>query len=373
MTNIPAVDPQSAGILAPRSRLRTGRCVYSIDPLGDARWDALVREHPKATVFHTRPWLEALRRTYGYHPLALTTSGPHEPLSNAIVLCRINSWLTGTRLVSLPFADHCSPLVDSAEELEILIDSLLVQGKLTGCKYVELRPMDCLEVERTDQVKMVPTESFFLHTLDLTPEIGKLYGRFHNSCVQRKIKRAEKEGLDYKEGRSDELLAMFYHLMLVTRRRQQLPPQPIEWFRNLAECMGECLTIRVASYKGQAIASLITLHFGRTHVYKYGCSDAQFHNLGGMPLLMWYAIRDAKSMGATEFDLGRSDCDNKGLVAFKDHWGTTRRPLTYYRNRENVARSHHTGWQMRAAKMVFPSVPDSVLTTLGRFLYRHIG
>ena len=41
-----------------------------------------------------------------------TTSPPSLPLSNGIVLCEINSWLTGRRMVSVPFSDHCEPLLD---------------------------------------------------------------------------------------------------------------------------------------------------------------------------------------------------------------------------------------------------------------------
>jgi len=46
--------------------------------------------------------------------------------------------------------------------------------------------------------------------------------------------------------------------------------------------------------------------------YKYGCSDQKFNNLGGTPFLLWKTIAEAKSKGATEFDLGRSErraCD----------------------------------------------------------------
>ena len=49
------------------------------DPLTDRRWPTLVGEHPLASVFHTQEWLEALRRTYGYAPVAYTTSPATEP------------------------------------------------------------------------------------------------------------------------------------------------------------------------------------------------------------------------------------------------------------------------------------------------------
>ena len=55
--------------------------LYSIDPLSDVRWDALVAKHPKASVFHQRGWLTSLASTYGYKPIVLTSAAAGEPLS----------------------------------------------------------------------------------------------------------------------------------------------------------------------------------------------------------------------------------------------------------------------------------------------------
>jgi len=72
----------------------------------------LAESPPRASVFHSRGWLEALKRTYGYEPIVLTTT-PDGPLSNGLVLCRVKTWLS-RRLVSLPFSDHCDPLLNGA-------------------------------------------------------------------------------------------------------------------------------------------------------------------------------------------------------------------------------------------------------------------
>src|ERR1700733_3920504 len=95
--------------------------VFSLDPLVDPRWSGLAASHPSASVFHSVGWLNALQKTYGYEPLVYTNSPEHTPLSNGIIFCRVKSWLTGRRLVSLPFSDHCEPLVDSVEELNELL------------------------------------------------------------------------------------------------------------------------------------------------------------------------------------------------------------------------------------------------------------
>ena len=80
--------------------------VFCTNPLNDARWPEFLERHPDASIFHTRAWLEALYRTYGYEPVAYTTSGPASDLTDAIVFCKVDSWLTGKRLVSLPFFEH---------------------------------------------------------------------------------------------------------------------------------------------------------------------------------------------------------------------------------------------------------------------------
>src|SRR5580658_4516058 len=88
--------------------------LFTLDPLSDNRWSDLVASHPHASIFHTPGWLRALSKTYSYRPLVLTSSPPQKPLSDGIPFCEIQSWVTGSRLVSLPFADHAEPLLSES-------------------------------------------------------------------------------------------------------------------------------------------------------------------------------------------------------------------------------------------------------------------
>lgn len=348
--------------------------VYEINPLQDARWDEFIRLHPASSVFQTGKWLRALEKSYGYEPVALTTSAPDQPLRNALVMCRVKSSLTGSRLVSLPFSDHSQPLVESDNELSELVGYLRNTVKSNGWKYAELRPVTNLDPQVAAALGLVESTTFALHVLDLSPAEDKLFKSFHKSCVQRKVTKAEKDGLTGEEGRSERLLEMFYRLLLLTRRRHQLPPQPMEWFRNLIESFGNDLSIRVAFKDGQPVASMLTLFDGKTLTYKYGCSDAKFHNLGGMPFLFWETMRDAKLKGAKYFDFGRSETDNPGLIAFKGHWNGVQSEMKYYRFSQQPAQNGGgKAWRMEAAGKVFSMLPDFCLTAAGKLLYRHIG
>ena len=344
--------------------------VHILDPLSDRRWPEFVRSHPNASAFHTVGWLRALQVTYGYEPVAFTTTAPSEELRNALLFCDVRSWLTGSRLVSLPFSDHCEPLVESHEELNLLRRFAEDMGKRQRCRYVEIRPSNS---HMTFEDGFQKAETFHLHRLNLRPAPDVLLGSFHKDCIQRKIRRAEREGLIYEAGRSELHLQKLYSLLRRTRRRHHLPPQPLHWFRNLVECVGEDACIRIASKQGQPVAGILTLSHGKKMMYKYGGSDTQFNNLGGMPMLFWKAIQEAKQAGAEELDLGRSDCDNAGLIAFKEHWSAERFPLTYWRRLETAKSALPDGRKIRYAKQLSARLPDSVLALSGRLFYRHIG
>ena len=344
--------------------------IYQLDPVRDERWGAFLEAHPEASIFHTRDWLQALWQTYGYVPVAFTTAPPGYPLTNGLPFCRISSWLSGRRLVSLPFSDHCAPLVESSEQLRLLLGYVQENAALEKWSYIELRPTDSTVSDDTDFGK---SKVFFLHKLDLRPSLDKIFQAFHKDCVQRKIQRAAREGLVYEEGRSGYLLSKFYRLLLMTRRRHGLPAQPVQWFQNLIACLGEKAKVRVASKDGRPVASILTLRYKQTMVYKYGCSDHKFNKFGGTQMLLWEAIREAKNKQLSDFDLGRTDCDNVGLVVFKDRWGAVRTELVYCKH---PARNVHNPSRIRqahVARYIWSHVPGGVLATAGRVLYRHIG
>jgi lipid II:glycine glycyltransferase (peptidoglycan interpeptide bridge formation enzyme) len=214
--------------------------------------------------------------------------------------------------------------------------------------------------------------TYYFHSLDLRPNLGKLVENFHKDCVQRKIRRAERERLQYEEGSSEILLQNFYGLLLMTRRRQYLPPQPRAWFRGLIATFGEGLKIRVASKDGTPVAAILTLLHKKTMVYKYGCSNVAFNNLGGTALLFWKAIEEAKERGCEELEMGRSDIDNHGLVAFKERWGARRRSISYwtYPQRESTALG---AWKKNVSQQIVSVLPDRALEAVGTLLYRHVG
>ena len=346
---------------------------YQVEPTRDVRWAELVERHPRASVFHTVGWLEALRRTYGYEPMAFTTSAPNSELKNGLVFCRVDSWLTGRRLVSLPFSDHCEPLCDSVEDVNFLIRYLQTRLEHQGWKYLELRPINGNFSQTPDGIGFVPATRYFLHTLSLSPDLNELFRGLDRDSVQRRIRRAEQAGLVEKCGRSDDLLKDFYSLFVITRGRHRLPPTPYAWFRNLIQCQGKALEIHLAYQDETPVAAILTLKFRDVVYYKYGCSDARFNRYAGIPWLLWKAIVAGKSNGAMEFDMGRTEEDNAGLLAFKNHWVQPPKRLIYWKFPLTPFSNLTDNWKSKLAKRLFSCMPNRLLTVTGKFIYRHIG
>jgi lipid II:glycine glycyltransferase (peptidoglycan interpeptide bridge formation enzyme) len=85
--------------------------------------------------------------------------------------------------------------------------------------------------------------------------------------------------------------------------------------------------VLLAELGGEPIAGLILFHFGQTAWYMYGASSNQHRNLMPNYLLQWEAMRLAKQMGYTKYDMwgvpDRFDESDRmwGVFRFKTGFG----------------------------------------------------
>src|SRR5512136_2928209 len=94
--------------------------VALIDPVEDKRWDNFVEHHPFGWVCHLSGWKKALERSFKHlkgHYLVLFSN---DAIRAALPVFEVKSWLTGKRMVSIPFATVCDPLISNSNEMEVL-------------------------------------------------------------------------------------------------------------------------------------------------------------------------------------------------------------------------------------------------------------
>jgi CelD/BcsL family acetyltransferase involved in cellulose biosynthesis len=341
--------------------------IGTLDPLRDRRWRDLVQRDPRASAFHTPEWLEALRRTYGFAPIVYAAEPAHGELRSAIAFCGVASWLTGRRLVSLPFSDHCEPLVDGPDRLRELLGNIAAEARRDGWRYVQLRPRTAAVIgdgfERD--------EANYLYTIDLGRDVDAIFAAIKKNN-RYDIRRAERGGLRSVVGNDRSFVRAYFRLHAMTRSTQGVPPQPYAWFENLAGCLGDMLEIHLLLDADTPIAGLVTIRFRDQLMLKYSASDPVRDRLGMGKSLVWQSILRAKARGATTLDWGRCEPQHTGLAEFKERFGAMRSDLVYLRSPGVPPKRRRSSWVSAAARSLVPRLPVRVLTAAGRVAYRHV-
>lgn len=345
--------------------MRTAR---RLDPISDPAWLALLEASPSATIFHHPLWLRLLESQYGY-ALHACCIGADDEIEAGIPVARIESRLTGRRLVSLPFSDICPPVLGAgaqssstgalggalAEERRRTGLDLTVHGALPGAPGAFVQPR------------------FFRHLLPLAGDVAEVESRYSKSQVKRGIKKARREGLQAERRTDRAALDSFYALHLQTRKKLGVPTQPKRFIRRFEELFDAGLGfVSLVLDDGRPIAAAVFLSYNGILTYKYGASDVR--ELGKRPnnLLFAEAIRWACEAGLDTLDFGRTDVDNEGLRAFKRSWGADEEELsyTYFADREPSS-----GPPLRERMMgaTIKRAPAGVSRLVGETLYRHFG
>jgi len=235
------------------------------------------RPIPTPAVFHTSAWLEAWRAQYKYEPIVYGVEAGGRIVAG-IPFCKVSSFITGRRLVSLAvFQIIASRSFRFRDHLQRILTSV---NRDAQRDRIKLRRDEAASRRRRFSNRTAvfrPSQAAVVHMLDIARPLDELTGSFHAGCIRRKIAKAEREGLEYEEGRSEELLRKFYALLVMTRRRHCIPPQPLNWFRNLIDCLEGALKIRVASKNG--VANRQHHHAfvsGKPSSTSYSCSDPNY-------------------------------------------------------------------------------------------------
>jgi hypothetical protein len=85
-----------------------------INPLEEPRWDAFVANHPYGWVCHLSRWGSLIERCFKHiRAHFLADFDERGEIVGGLPIYEVRSHLTGNRLVSIPYATLCDPLVDS--------------------------------------------------------------------------------------------------------------------------------------------------------------------------------------------------------------------------------------------------------------------
>ena len=349
-----------------------------IDPLTDPRWDKFVENHPYGWICHLSGWKSFLERTFNHirgHYFVLVDESSGQ-IQAGLPVYEVRSWLTGNRLVSIPFATLCDPLVSTSEELNLLLEKALALFEGKRFSHLEIRTLYSPSLFKNKNLAAI--KFYKHHFIRLDKELDQLKKAFHRTSVRRPINRALKSGLKLKVGQGEADILEFYKLHLLTRKRNGLPPQPYRFFKNLWEtfhAQGK-LSLLLAQKEGHTLAVLIFFKFKNRLSLESGGSDKAFRKMGPNHFLYWEAIKIAHREGLEVLDFGRTSPTNKSLMNFKRRWATEVVDLpqfVYPRGAAGKIEQRARSWKYRLVTRICEHAPDPLHQIMGNFCYRHLG
>ena len=352
--------------------------VQLIDPVTDPRWDEFVASHPFGWICHLSGWKTVLEKSFkhmkGYYYVLLNDKG--EKIQAGLPVYLVNSWLTGKRIVSIPFATLCDPLIAANDEMGILMKSVIDLAKCKKALYIEIRTFKSGPL--VDDERFGSNDFFKHHYLTLDQEPEKLMKKFHRTCVKQRISRAIKNELKIKKGESCTDLETYYLLHSLTRKRLGLPVHPYKLFRSLWDTFKESgfIEILIAKKNTEAIAGIILFKYKDRVSAEFACSNDEYFNISPNHFVFWEAIKLAYEEGYKIFDFGRTSATNKSLMDFKRHWGTDVIDMNnLYSPKEMALKmcANEMSWKYKTMKEICRKSPDMLQQLIGKFVYNHLG
>lgn len=355
--------------------------VQWLSPDREAEWDEFVGRHELGLVYNLSSWKRTLENAFPHISgrfLALreNTSGK---IVAGLPVYRVRSWLLGNRIVSVPFASFCNPLVSDDLQLNLLLPEVVDEYQRNSSDRLEIRMTEATrQLGRPLQSCTARYKHHFL-LLDKDPE--ELFAGFAKTSICQKVMKARKSGVVIEEVSDEKSLKVCHSMLVKLRHRLCLPAIPYAFFEAMRRHLWpEHLKIFVALQGGKPVACHLVLRYKDLWTSEYSASTIDALH-GVNQLLYWETILRAMAAGAKVFSFGRTSVSNLGLLAYKRRWRTSEEDLAEYvllrsgaADRAPGGFAELVGPQARAwFKALLRYSPVAVNRMIGGYCYRHMG
>jgi hypothetical protein len=352
-----------------------------LSPDCEAEWDAFVYRHELGLVYDLSVWKRMLEDAFPHIQGRFLTLRDNKSgqIVAGLPVYRVRSWLLGNRIVSVPFASVCNPLVSSESQLDLLLPEVIEEYRRNRCRRLEIRM-----TEATQQLSHPPLSRiarFKHHFLPLEKDPDKLFAGFAKTSVCQKVMKAKKAGVIIEEVGDEKSLKVCHAILVNLRHRLCLPAIPYAFFQAMRRHLGpEHLKIFIATQGGKPVACHLVLTYKALWTSEYSASTCDALR-GVNQLLYWETIRRAIAEGAKIFSFGRTSVTNQGLLSYKRRWNTSEEDLTEYvllRASAVVGApgvvAELVGPQAREMfKVLLRNSPVTLNRIIGGYCYRHMG
>lgn len=354
--------------------------VHWLLPGQEGEWDVFVARHPLGLVYHLSSWRRVLETAFRHiRGRFLVLRDGCGQIQAGLPVYTVASWLLGNRIVSVPFATMCDPLISTKEEFAVLWPAIEEVSSTHRSQRVEIRTRaistDCLPTGLTTWAR------YKHHYLPLGGATDSLFRSCDKTTIRQRVEQARRAGVTVEESQDEQSLRMLHGFLVATRQRRGLPPMPLAFFQSMHRSLGpDRMGLYLAMHDGVPVGGLMVLKFKGLWTSEYS-GTADNAPRGSAAFLNWEIIQRAKESGAECFSFGRTALDNMGLLDHKRRWATREEDLVDFvvRRGASTAQSHEDSDRGilalcgTAVQFLQQYAPAVVQKYVGAFAYRHLG
>jgi hypothetical protein len=188
----------------------------------------------------------------------------------------------------------------------------------------------------TDDRRIEPPAGFALEELDprwmvdIPDDLAALRASWRktSSNLFRSLKKADKAGLEFREGQSARDLRAFHRMYVRTMKKHRSLPRTLRQIRLAQELLGEQFRLFLVRHAGRDVAAAVYHVFGDTVELVYNGSDERALSLRPNHALYWNVMEWTAARGLKRVNLGGAE-PGTPLADFKRQWGAV--PVARYR------------------------------------------
>jgi hypothetical protein len=203
----------------------------------ETAWNDFVHMHPRSNIFHTLEWRHVLESVFGYRTVYMLSKGSNGKIAAVLPLAYVSSFLTGRRLVSLPFSQYCGPLWTDEDALVCILSCLDNIRVATRSNYVLLKMKQPLADDVRKRCNLTQVHHYFQSNISLDGTKEQIWHRLHKDSTRWAVRKAERLGVRVQNSERIEDSKYLYELMLKTSKRHGTPSYPpslfLEIYRSL--------------------------------------------------------------------------------------------------------------------------------------------
>ena len=351
--------------------------ILSIDEAESRGWDDMIMNHPLGSVFHHTSYGKVIQSTFNHMtPYYVSLIGTDGNCKGGLVLFLVRSWLTGNRLVSIPWAAYGDPLIRSSEEFELLFEEVNNLSQRVNASYVQINSRKSRAFLNKVKI-MTPIEYDKAHLLDLTKGQDTVWQGLHKS-IRRRIRKTERNGIEVRLAQSEVDIFSFYSVWCRHRKILGLPAHRLEYFQNMWKYLASkgMMQIWIAEKKGDVLGGQCTFILKGTEFLTYIAAEGEFRQAGGGVAIIWAVICSAFKNEINTIDFGKTPIGANNLKSFKESWGAKEieTPVFYYPRIMGVSSfQDEKKLSYRAMRYFWKIAPPQLSKFASSFFWRHTG